>query len=357
MKQLITARGKTFFYNKLERQFHLFILLPIYVVLALLPFFLDGVEDNPRSYANYFLTITVYFPLLIYLNIFVLIPDLLRKGLWLKYVAYLLGLVVLLAFFDSVSAGIVQSIFEPQTEVDSFLEVLWYKIRAGLAGLTAISVLSFAYRFTVDWIINLSLIERLKAEKYAMELAFLKSQVDPHFLFNTLNSLYSLALSEKGNKTADGIAKLGTLMRYNLHDSQAERIPVQKELDYIIQYIDLQRLRLHEGVEIDLQIKIPEESAEVIDIAPMLLMPFVENAFKYGVSTTDKAKITIKMSLVENRFELEVVNLLLKKDTGETSGIGLKNVQERLALLYPERHRLDVGESGETYRVKLEIEL
>ena len=135
----------------------------------------------------------------------------------------------------------------------------------------------------------------LEKEKSTAELNSLKQQINPHFLFNTLNSLYALGIEEKSKKTADGIAKLGTLMRYNLNDAQKELIPLSKEINYIKEYIELQELRLTNNNK--LTINILESGIDDYQIAPLLLIPFIENAFKYGVSATEKTKIDLKIKI------------------------------------------------------------
>lgn len=190
-----------------------------------------------------------------------------------------------------------------------------------------------------------------------MELAYLKSQVNPHFLFNTLNSLYALALVEKAVVTADGVAKMGTLMRYSLHDSQAEKISLNKEIHYIENYIELQKLRISEAVKPNIEVVIDIDENNNQKIAPMLLMPFIENAFKYGISSSNKNAISIKISLAGNLLELVVSNLIHKIKMLDESGIGLKNVENRLQLIYPNRFSLKCSKKENVFIVHLNIKL
>ena len=186
-------------------------------------------------------------------------------------------------------------------------------------------------------------VQRLKAEKNAMELAFLKSQMDPHFLFNTLNTLYGMALEEKSDKTADGIARLGTLMRYSLHDSLADFIPLGKEIDYINEYIELQRLRTTEKNRITVNYQINDGIRKKEKIAPMLLITLIENAFKYGISPSEETVIDILLKVENGELILVVKNSIINNFKHvESQGMGLQNLQNRLDLLYGYRHRLDV---------------
>lgn len=286
--------------------------------------------------------IATTFPLVFLLNTYVFIPRYLKTRRWFFYV--LAASIATIFWF-----GVVTLIFD----LEKFRMV---GMPISIAASAVIA--SFAYRFTRDWLINIGVIERLKAEKISMELTFLRSQVDPHFLFNTLNSLYAVALEEKSLRTADGIAQLGTLMRYNLHDSQTEFISLEKELDYIEQYIELQRLRLTEKTNLQVSISIDESTASETKIAPMVFIPFIENAFKYGVSPSVNTEIDISLSEVEGEFLLTVQNTLLaEKGHVESGGIGLKNVESRLNLIYPNWHSLSVQQTDLYYTVNLTLRL
>lgn len=296
----------------------------------------------------------IVFPIIFYVNAFVLIPAFLKKKKWIHYgLIITVGGVVLEVIRTAVylQLGGENSDYWPAFQKE-FLGYhhLGDPISLGL-------LISTAYVFTKDWILNLRLIEQLRAEKLSTELAYLKAQVDPHFLFNTLNSLYALALEEKAVNTADSIAKLGTLMRYNLHDSQAEVITLNKEIDYLQKYIDLQRLRATEQNFIEFVVEVNEADRQ-IQIAPMLLIPFIENAFKYGVSPTEVTFINIKINLENHRLRLQVTNSIIKNASAkEKGGFGLKNVKKRLNLLYANRHQLTYGEKENTFTVNLEINL
>ncbi len=290
------------------------------------------------------------FPLVFYLNAFWLVPNYLKKQRWLWY-ALMTGM---LALSIEVFRTLLFVYLDPKVSLSQ--EFLNYKhvFDAVINGF----MLSFAYVLAKDWLVNQGLIKRLKAEKLEAELAFLKSQVDPHLLFNTLNNLYSLALEEDSPQTADGISKLGKLMRYNLHDSNADFIPLEREVQYIQNYIELQRLRTTEGNEINLNIEISEAQDDRAEIAPMLLIPFVENAFKYGISPTEKTFIHIAIELAGQVLKMQIKNSIIRNVNEHTvGGVGLKNVKKRLELLYSERHQLICEKQADTYFVSLEIKL
>jgi hypothetical protein len=190
------------------------------------------------------------------------------------------------------------------------------------------------------------------------ELSSLRSQINPHFLFNALNSLYATALKENGEKTAEGIQKLGDMMRFMLEENNQERIPLFKEVEYLHNYIQLQRMRLDESQGIDIRIHM-QEPAQHIYIAPMLLNPFVENAFKHGISFLHPSWIYITLTLDTDRLYFKVHNSLHSAhdhDPEESkSGVGLENVKKRLELIYPKQYTLDIQQSQEDYFVSLTL--
>lgn len=292
-----------------------------------------------------------------YLNVFWLIPAFLKKRRWLDYGVLLVACILLMEILRAITRTLVE------TSSDlSFMSLFLNAIRHDeiLSGPVTLSlILSYAYSFTRDWIVNLRLIEQLKADKNAMELAFLRSQVDPHFLFNTLNSIYALALNEESPDTADSIAMLGTLMRYNLHDSLADDIPLDQELDYIQKYITLQELRLTPNNTLKLSIDTEATMASPVRIAPMLLIPIIENAFKYGTSSTEATFIHISMQQKGYSFSMQVENSVpqLIHSTTESNGVGLSNLEKRLALLYSGQHRFSHDLVENTYFAHLDIQL
>lgn len=187
------------------------------------------------------------------------------------------------------------------------------------------------------------------------KLQLLKSQINPHFLFNALNTLYGTALMGDNEKTAEGIQKLGDMMRFMLHDNTQDFIPVDKEVEYLTNFISLEKLRVQSAsdIVIDDTIEIRHANRE---IAPMLLIPFVENAFKHGVSLNRRSWIKIDLRWRDNLLHYEVRNSIHRKEEDMErgkSGIGLSNVTARLKLVYPDKHKLDITETKNEFKVKL----
>ncbi|WP_223827642.1 sensor histidine kinase [Hymenobacter armeniacus] len=230
------------------------------------------------------------------------------------------------------------------------------------------SLFQFLFTVPLSWVLyrrrarGQEAIEGLKQELGQSEatLELLRSQINPHFLFNALNTLYGTALQENGERTAQGIQMLGDMMRFMLHENHQPRILLARELDYLRNYVELQSLRIatSPGISLDTALdEVPLGSS----IAPMLLIPFVENAFKHGISLQHKSWIKVSLHVTDNRLYFDVYNSIHPKSEAtlpdETSGLGLANVRQRLALLYPGRHELAIRQTLGEYFVHLTLEL
>lgn len=186
------------------------------------------------------------------------------------------------------------------------------------------------------------------------EVNFLKSQINPHFLFNTLNGIYSQA-HNKSENTEYSILKLSELLRYVLYESGGEKVALEKDIQYINNYIDLQRLRISSKVTINY---IVQGSQQGFSIAPLLLISFIENAFKHGISYSQASTVNIEIEIFEKTLTLKVSNPVVKNDTFTTSGgLGLKNVKRRLELLYYGKYSLDIHHTDNLYFVYLKLDL
>lgn len=195
--------------------------------------------------------------------------------------------------------------------------------------------------------------QEIEHEKTNTELSFLRSQVNPHFFFNTLNNIYSLAVVQS-DKTAPTVMRLSSIMRYILTETQTDRVPLEKEIDFVKNFIDLQLVRLTDKVKVQFK---TEGDITNKQIAPLLFISFVENAFKYGVSTKEASEINILFKVEGNKTYFNVINTIVKADNGihDTTGIGINNAKRRLELLYPDTHTLKVLNDGHIFEVQLEI--
>lgn len=199
-----------------------------------------------------------------------------------------------------------------------------------------------------------------RVDEGSAKLSLLRMQINPHFLFNILNTLYGTALQEKAERTSEGIQKLGDMMRFMLHENSLDQIAVSKEKEYLINYVDLQVLRIKSQPNIEIDFRHNDENCAG-EIAPMLLIPFVENAFKHGISFQKKSWVKISLRCSDGIVHLDVNNSIHRSDEqdpeSKASGIGLDNVKQRLQLQYPGKHELVIRENEVEYFVHLTINL
>jgi two-component system LytT family sensor kinase len=252
----------------------------------------------------------------------------------------------------------------PGSPVPSRMEYFansWLQMQWGMA-LIFLSVLGFgvAYFFIREWIQNDLKRSQAEAHQLSTEIRFLRSQVNPHFLFNTLNNLFSMAQRRDNDELADGISKLSGMMRYMIYESNTNSVPLQKEIGYLEDCIALSKLR-YAGNEVSVSFRHPAPAA-IIDaqVAPMLFIPFLENAFKHGVSIGHNSHITMTISVNQKKLIFTCENTdhsAVKKLEEENAGIGLENVKRRLELVYPGRHELQARPEDGKYRVNLQIDL
>lgn len=217
------------------------------------------------------------------------------------------------------------------------------------------TLMALLIKFLIDWFNTQKQKSELLARTKTSELALLRTQINPHFLFNTLNNLYSLVY-KKSDEAPSMVMKLSEIMRYMLYDSNSEKVLLEKEIEYLGSFIELNELRMKEGrfVEFDIIGNIQFNM-----IPPMLLVPFVENAFKHGRKNYKLPGITIKLEVAGNRLDFDIRNWLpagtpMNKD--KQGGIGLDNVKKRLDMIYPGTYSLDIEQNNEEYHVHLTIE-
>ena len=198
--------------------------------------------------------------------------------------------------------------------------------------------------------------QSLVKQKLEYELIFLKGQINPHFLFNTLNNLFSIAQQNENHELADGISKLSGMMRYMIYESSATFVPLVKEIEYINYFIGLNKLRYHES-EVTVKFDYSEHLSSV-NIAPMILIPFVENAFKHGVAIAKRSAINLSLKVNNNHILFSCINDVHRDATkieNEAGGIGLENVRRRLDLIYPDMHDLVIVEDENCFSCSLKI--
>lgn len=196
---------------------------------------------------------------------------------------------------------------------------------------------------------------QLEKAKLETEIKFLKSQINPHFLFNTLHNIYGLTIIQS-DRASDQVLKLSNILRYMLYDSNEEKVPLKREVQYLKDYIDLAQLKDSRGMDISFDIG---KGYEALKVSPLLFIPFVENAFKHSqIEDLKNGYIHIRLNTRVNTLIFEVDNSKPKDaySKDKMGGIGLKNIQQRLSLLYPNKHDLHIEETEASFKIKLEID-
>jgi hypothetical protein len=295
-----------------------------------------------------------------YLNTFLFIPK------WLdhkKFLTYGLIILVLLIFFGCLPR-IYHYFFSgwqtpppglrPSGRPRNFQQPLLQP--GNIAVFLLIFVFSTGIKVINQWLRSEQRNKEIASEKVNAELSFLKAQINPHFLFNTLNNIYALA-SAQSEKTAPAVMKLSSIMRYVLTEARNDLVPLEKEIQFTTHYIELQKMRLTDKPSIAFNIKGDPLGRQ---IAPLLLLPFVENAFKYGVSTREVSPICILLEIKKDSMYFSVtnhkhINTLLRM--ADNTGIGIQNTRRRLDLLYPDRYDLAIDDGPIEFTVHLNIQV
>ncbi|WP_405207284.1 sensor histidine kinase [Aquimarina sp. LLG6339-5] len=298
----------------------------------------------------------------VYFNLYYLIPKFLEKR---KYFAYLsfFSLTILITVLIITSGYFVAAYVSDTTLTELFGEQTFVSLlKSGpLSSTLASMTLAMSIKLTKNWIKSQQQQQLLEKEKIETELKFLKSQFNPHFLFNTINSIFVL-IHKNPDMASESLANFSDLMRYQLYECNEAKIPLEKEIDYLHNFINLGKLRLDQTVQVTTAIK--DQMCGDWSIAPFILMPFVENAFKHVSQGVDQKNwIDIKLHHTENEIIFEITNSINSYDNYTTedlmknNGIGLKNVQRRLDLIYKDQYDLYIKKTDELYRVALKLKL
>lgn len=331
---------------------HVFIWCVLYGLL-LYPFF-----TLPRPVPIDLLILILAATVMFYINYFYLVPHFLLNEKKIQYITVsvlVFGLVIYgthLIFPPLTPRGLPNPMHPfqpPQNDLLSFRFRLIPIITFGVPYL-----FSTMLRVYVGWQKNENLRKSIEKEKIQSELQFFKAQLNPHFLFNSLNTIYSLSVKQSDD-TSEAIINLSELMRYMLYEADKGLVPLQKEIDYIKSYVALQRLRLANSENVTLKISGDDKEKR---IPPLLFISFIENAFKYGTDYNGKTMVKINLSINEESIHFRVVNKIGNhKAKSKSSGLGLENVKNRLKYLYPDLHVLQITDDGKTYEVDLTINL
>ncbi len=303
----------------------------------------------------------------VYFVLYFLIPKFLFKKKYVLFVCTSLVFFIVLVLFISLPFEFfgIKNLYGFSKEIN-FWEFAKIRSISSVTIMLMIIGVASTIKISRHWIKIQKRHQNLQKEKYETELKlkeaelkFLKSQINPHFLFNALNNLYSLTL-EKSNKAPEVVLKISALLDYMLYECNDKYISLSKEIDSLHNYIELQRIRFGENAKFNVDIK---EDMNFHKIAPLLILPFIENAFKHGLSRNiEDGEIEIKLHTDNNNLILKVKNSYIS--TPESSeeddihqGIGLKNVKKRLALQYNNKYKLNISDANNYFIVDLTVEL
>ena len=328
---------------------HLLFWLLLTVTMALV--YNELVENNEMVMAVTVVNLVGYL-LLVYGHLFYLLPKYFDHK---KYVRYTLGLLLLLLATTTLRFfGGLGWVMEKGWKMESvFTRSYFYSM---FFGGTFFLLTSVPLRLIDNWFKKRELEKELKTHQLEAELRFLKAQVNPHFLFNALNNIYSLSFTES-KKTPEMILKLSDMMSYMLYDCKNEKVKLSSEIDYLKNYIALQQLK--KDGELNIEFKLNGDTKNVF-ITPMLFIPFFENAFKHGnLEDMENGWLKSELKMENGVLEFNISNSIksLKKINKEKGGVGLENIRDRLRLLFPEKHELKIKKEEGFFCVNLKIDL
>lgn len=351
----------------------LFIILPL-TVMSREPD--PGILFSILRSGWFWLFFFIYF-LAFYSNILFLIPQLFLKQKYVWYVAIFLTGFLLIFYLQPFEKLIFRKFHEPEIQVmDKGRDETFHRPpppdrpfesemkrpsearRAESPTIDFISLILFvviwviglATKISEQWRLSEKRVILSEADKAYAELSFFKAQINPHFLFNTLNNIYALAISNSDH-TAVSVLRLSQMMRYITEEATEDFVPLNDEIDCLKNYIDLQRLRLNDKTKVEFEI---DGGLDNFKIAPLILMTFVENAFKYGVSSHYDNLILIRVHVEENRLSFFCKNSIFKDhDESDRKSIGIANTKKRLEFIYPKTHELRIENDGKIFKVNL----
>lgn len=330
-----------------------FLHVTFWIILFLLPYFLRPIYDingHPKQPPPDFFYIHsidfITWIIIFYLNTYLLIPQLFYKKKYAQYISVVFLIFLLLLVIHRLTFY-------------AFLSDRPYHLNGfvlfSIFPCIFIIAVSIAFKMFSDQIKNETKVKERETENLKTELSFLRSQVSPHFMFNVLNNMVALA-RKHSDQLEPSLIKLSSLLRYMLYETNEQSVALEKEVEYLQSYIDLQQQRFGKNVQLCVDLK---EIDKNYFIEPMLLVPFVENAFKHGVGMIEDAEIKIALKVKNGLLQFDVKNKFIESTQthDQTKGIGLNNVERRLDLLYKNRHTLEINKNGNWFLASLTINI
>jgi hypothetical protein len=331
----------------------LFLLLPLYTF----PHNSNYPPFKSDRFVNAYIATNILLIAFYFLNSTFLIPQILARKKTFLYVVIIVGyffLYMSIIYLLAVNSDEVNAFIHSQyshTPFTNFNSPPFFASSA-MTQFLLMLVISTGSNIVTNWFIAEEIKEEVSKQQLQTELSFLKSQVNPHFLFNTLNTIYSLSFTNN-HRTSDAVMKLSRIMRYTLEEAQRNTVSLEQEIDFIKNYIELQKIRLTNNV--DISFKTNNDSSN-INIAPLLFIPFIENAFKYGISTHHPSAIFVCLKENEKTIEFRCKNNIFPNISAKKgTGTGIANTKRRLELLYPDKHTFIINHSPDQFEVTLII--
>jgi LytS/YehU family sensor histidine kinase len=289
-----------------------------------------------------------------YAHYFFILPNLIRDKKAFPYAAKLILLLVVILTIRIVCEN---QFFAQLTPNEAYYKtVKAMRIISTLWDTLTFLIFTGMIRFTLDWFDLENKKKQLENEKLIAELNYLKAQINPHFLFNTLHNLNYLVYAGSKNAT-EVIIKLSNIMRYMIYDANKEKVPLKKEIAYMNDYIHLESIRLNQKFQMDFMVT---GNSEQVEVAPLIMLTFLENAFKHGVSDQEpNCWIKVNLKTTDSQIDYEVANKKLNVPLNKNlkSGFGLENVKKRLDLSYPDKYTLNIRDEESVYKVNLILKL
>ena len=324
-----------------------------WLALLLLMLWFNGIEEDLLFTLSNEIINLFFYAVIVYFNLLYLIPNYLTQKLFLTYCGLLILATVMVTPLK------VLAMYWKFSNYPALQEVLLQNMNGYFVATFVVAASSTVFKIIADWVRDLREKQELQTQTMQSELRFLKSQINPHFLFNTLNNLYALTL-KKSDQAPEIVLKLSEMMRYMLYECNEKQVLLSKEVNYIQNYLGLEQLR--QGKNVDIRFAV-EGQVKDQKIAPLMFIPFLENSFKHGLSNhITSGFVNIKLEVhdeddIEFFIENSKPDTPPRPDNRRSGGIGLANIRRRLKLLYPGQYELDIQDTPRVYSVRLKLKL
>jgi len=354
----MTQKGDSFIHSKLYKWFttynlHHFSLWALYFLFWV--YVISPGASTSDFFINSFVIVAIH-AVVSYFNIYFLFPVYLQRR---NYILYFIAIILTISLATLLESGVFMLLDTIATEDKSGLISIRFLLTTAMA-ITYTTAITMSLKLVKHWYEKERLTKQLEKINTETELKYLKSQINPHFLFNSLNSIYSLAL-QKSDLAPELILKLSDILRYILYEGSEKKVSLSQEIKYLKSYLELEKVRHGNRMNLDIEINGDTDTKE---IAPMLLIPFVENSFKHGLGKDiANGYVKVKIETDNSNLHFEICNSKpvngseVSRQKNYQGGIGLINVQKRLNLLYPRKHKLTIGSEGNEFKVALDINL